>query len=94
MRSSEHSTAEHPHIRAASSVDDSTQTMVADCSQRWGTSNANPPAESDAGTLSVPLAFHGLLTGPTGQESGQECSAAGPIRREAGGPHLVIAAAA
>jgi hypothetical protein len=27
--------------------------MVTDCSQRWATSNANPPAESYAGTLSV-----------------------------------------
>ena len=93
MRSREHSTAERHHIRAASSVDGRHANDGHRLFAALGNQQREPAGRKLRGHFEcLVLAFHGLPTGPTGQELGQERSAAGQIRREAGDPHLVIAA--
>ena len=95
MRSREHSTAERHHIRAAFSVNDRNSNDGHRLLEGMGNQQRGPAGRKVREHFECPvLPFHGLPTGPTGQEPGQECNAAGPIRREAGGPHLVIAVAA
>ena len=96
MRSREHSTAERHHIRAASSVNDRNSNDGHRLLEGMGNQQRGPAGRLKVrGHFECPvLPFHGLPTGPTGQGLGQERSAAGQIRREAGAPHLVIAALA